>query len=184
MPWAHPFTSVISGPTGSGKSVFVRKFDHNIQHMMMPSPDKISWCYDVYQPLYGTVDRVEFVQGLPDFNTLDPAEKTLDHHKRPDGRRGPESGQSVHQVFVPQELERHAHRSEPVQQKNVTQDNQSKYPLHGTVQEPQRHVTDHGASTPNISQENAFFLEAFARATAKPHVYMVIDMKQDTPDIL
>ena len=110
--------------------------------MMMPSPDKISWCYDVYQPLYGTVDGVEFVQGLLDFDTLDAAEKTLDHHKRPDGRRGPEHGQSVHKVFAPQELERHAHRSEPVQQKKVTHDNQSKYPLHGTVQEPQRHVTD------------------------------------------
>ena len=29
-----------------------------------------------------------------------------------------------------------------------------------------------------------FFLEVFARATARPHVYMVIDMKQNTPDIL
>jgi GTPase SAR1 family protein len=38
---------VISGPTGSGKSVFVRRFVHNIQHMMMPSRDKIWWCYDV-----------------------------------------------------------------------------------------------------------------------------------------
>jgi hypothetical protein len=26
MPWVHPFTSVNSGPTGSGKSVFVRRF--------------------------------------------------------------------------------------------------------------------------------------------------------------
>ena len=26
MPWVHLFTSVISGPTGSGKSVFVRRF--------------------------------------------------------------------------------------------------------------------------------------------------------------
>ena len=40
MPWAHPFASVISGPTGSGKSVFVRRFVHNIQHMMMPWPDE------------------------------------------------------------------------------------------------------------------------------------------------
>jgi hypothetical protein len=77
MPWVHPFPSVISGPTGSGKSVFVRRFVHNIQHMMMPSRDKIWWCYDVYQPLYGTVDGVEFVQGLPDFDALDPAEKHL-----------------------------------------------------------------------------------------------------------
>jgi hypothetical protein len=26
-----------------------------------------------------------------------------------------------------------------------------------------------------------FFLEAFARATARPHGYMVIDIKQNTP---
>jgi hypothetical protein len=32
MPWVHPFTSVIAGPTGSGKSVFVRRFVHNIRH--------------------------------------------------------------------------------------------------------------------------------------------------------
>jgi hypothetical protein len=34
MPWVHPFTSVISGPTGSGKSVFVRRFVHNIRHII------------------------------------------------------------------------------------------------------------------------------------------------------
>jgi hypothetical protein len=119
MPLAHPFTSVISGPTGSGKSVFVRRFDHNIQHMMMPSRIKFGGV-TTFITFVRTVDGVEFVQGLPDFDTLDASEKTLDHHKRPDGRRGPESGQSVHKVFAPQELERHAHRSEPVQQKKVT----------------------------------------------------------------
>jgi hypothetical protein len=29
-----------------------------------------------------------------------------------------------------------------------------------------------------------FLLEAFARATVRPHGYMVIDMKQNRPDIL
>ena len=60
MPWVHPFTSVISGPTGSGKSVFVRRFVHNIKHMMTPIPDRILWCYGEYQTLYGTVDGVDF----------------------------------------------------------------------------------------------------------------------------
>jgi GTPase SAR1 family protein len=55
MPWVHPFTSVISGPTGSGKSVFVRRFVHHIKHMMTPIPDRILWCYGVYQTLYGTI---------------------------------------------------------------------------------------------------------------------------------
>ena len=52
MPWVHPFTSVISGPTGSGKSVFVKRFVHNIKHMMTPIPDRILWCYGEYQTLY------------------------------------------------------------------------------------------------------------------------------------
>ena len=60
MPWVHPFASVISGPTGSEKSVFVRIFVHNIRHMMTPIPDHILWCYEEYQTLYGTVDGVGF----------------------------------------------------------------------------------------------------------------------------
>jgi hypothetical protein len=42
----------------SGKSVFVRRFAHNIKHMMTPIPDRILWCYGEYQTLYGTVDGV------------------------------------------------------------------------------------------------------------------------------
>jgi hypothetical protein len=60
MLWVHPFTSVISGLTGSGKSVFVRRFVHNIKHMMTPIPDRILWCYGEYQTLYETVDGVDF----------------------------------------------------------------------------------------------------------------------------
>ena len=58
MPWVHPFTSMIAGPTGSGKSMFVRRFVHNIKHMMIPKPDRILWCYGEYQMLYGTVEGI------------------------------------------------------------------------------------------------------------------------------
>jgi hypothetical protein len=66
MPWVHPFTSVIAGPTGSGQSMFVRWFVHN----MTPKPDRILRCYGEYQTLYETVKGIEFQQGLPD---LDPS---------------------------------------------------------------------------------------------------------------
>ena len=33
-------------------------------------------------------------------------------------------------------------------------------------------------------QSTKYFLEAYTAATAQPHGYMVIDMKQETPDIL
>jgi hypothetical protein len=35
MPWVHPFSSVIAGHTGLGKSMFVRRFVHNIKHMII-----------------------------------------------------------------------------------------------------------------------------------------------------
>jgi hypothetical protein len=44
----------------------------NIKHMMTPIPDRILWCYGENQTLYGTVDGVDFQQGLPDLDTLDP----------------------------------------------------------------------------------------------------------------
>ena len=72
MPWDHPFTSVISGATGSEKSVFFRRFVHNIRHIMIPIPDRILWCYGEYQTLYGTVDGVDFQQGLPDLDNSTP----------------------------------------------------------------------------------------------------------------
>jgi hypothetical protein len=63
MPCVHPFTSMIAGPIGSGKSKFVRRFVHNIKHMMTPKPDRILRCYGEYQTLYGTVEGIEFQQG-------------------------------------------------------------------------------------------------------------------------
>jgi len=77
MSWVHPFTSVIAGPTGSGKSIFVRRFVHNIRHMMTPITDRILWWYGEYQTLHGAVDGVDFQQGLPDLDTLDPRDKHL-----------------------------------------------------------------------------------------------------------
>ena len=57
--------------------MFVRRFVPNIKHMMTPKPERILWCYGEYQTLYGTVKGIEFQQGLPDLDNLDPREKHL-----------------------------------------------------------------------------------------------------------
>jgi hypothetical protein len=48
-----------------------------IKHMMTPKPDRILRGYGQYQTLYGTVKGIEFQQGLPDLDNLDPREKHL-----------------------------------------------------------------------------------------------------------
>jgi hypothetical protein len=114
MPWVHPFSSVIAGPTGSGKSMLARRFVHNIKRMMTPKPDRILWCYGEYQTLYGTVEGIEFQQGLPDLDNLDPREKTFDHFGRSHGRNGSKGGFTVYEKESPQKHQRHVHRSESV----------------------------------------------------------------------
>ena len=184
MPWAHPFTSVIAGPTGSGKSMFVRRFVHNIKHMMMPIPDRILWCYGEYQTLYGTVEGVEFQQGLPDLDALDSGEK---HLIIVDDLMD-ETDQRIASLFT----KKSHHRNISVMYIVQNLFHQGKY--HRTISlnahymvvfKNPRDVSQIMALAQQMyPKRTKFFLEAYAAATARPHGYLLIDMKQDTPDIL
>lgn len=61
----HPFTMVIAGPTGCGKSYFVRDLLSAKGEMFSIIPDKVVWFYGIYQPLYDEIENVTFVEGLP-----------------------------------------------------------------------------------------------------------------------
>jgi hypothetical protein len=152
--------------------------------MMTPKPDRNLWCYGEYQTLYGTVEGIEFQQGVPDLNNLDPREKhliILDDLMD-------ETDQRVASLFT----KKSHHRNISVM-----------YIVHNLFHRGKHHIT----ISPNahymvlfknltdVSQimvqahqmyhrRTQFFLETFSRATARPHGYMVIDMKQNTQDIL
>ena len=180
MPWVHLFTSVITGPTGSGKSMFVRRFVHNIKHMMTPKPDRILWCYGEYQTLYGTVEGIEFQQGLPDLDNLDPREK---HFIILDDLMD-ETDQRVASLFTKKSHHRNISVMYIVQ--NLFHHRTISLNAHYMVLF--QNLTDVSQIMALAHQmyprRTQFFLEAFARATARPHGYMVINMKQNTPDIL
>ncbi|GBO29614.1 hypothetical protein AVEN_268086-1 [Araneus ventricosus] len=61
----HPFTMVMAGPTGCGKTYFVRDLLHCKREMFSPVSDKIVWFYGIHQPLYDNIPEVTFVEGLP-----------------------------------------------------------------------------------------------------------------------
>ena len=65
----HPFTMTISGPTGSGKTFFIRKVLEN--YKINPIPQRIIYLYKRWQPLYDTLKlnvkpKIEFIRGIPD----------------------------------------------------------------------------------------------------------------------
>ena len=66
MTFKHPFSMVVSGPSGSGKSVWTKKL--LLSSLIQPSQEHIIWCYRQWQPLYNNIrkriPRVEFVNGI------------------------------------------------------------------------------------------------------------------------
>jgi len=73
----HPFTAIVAGPTGCGKSVFTLKLISEAQNMTTPPPDKIMYCYRMYQPLFDQFPSVEFNEGLPDLAQFDGKQRYL-----------------------------------------------------------------------------------------------------------
>ena len=77
MTLKHPFTAIISGPTGSGKTVFTLSVIEHCKYLISPPPDQIVWCYGVYQKTFDSIKNVRFHEGLPDINDFNREIKTL-----------------------------------------------------------------------------------------------------------
>ena len=73
----HPFTTIIAGPSSSGKSMFCMRLIRNALECIAPSPERIVYCYSVYQTLFDQYPDVEFVEGLPNLNMFDGVKRTL-----------------------------------------------------------------------------------------------------------
>ena len=65
----HPFTAIVAGMTGSGKTVWVQKLLEHASQVVRPPPQRIVWSYSQWQPAYdqmlNTVNAIEFVKGIP-----------------------------------------------------------------------------------------------------------------------
>ena len=65
----HPFTSMIAGMTGSGKTAWVRSLLQQSSETIYPPPKTIVWCYSQWQPAYTqmlvAMPNIEFVKGIP-----------------------------------------------------------------------------------------------------------------------
>ena len=66
----NPATILILGPSNSGKTFFVSKFIKNLDCLMSPLPERIVWCYSIWQKAYDQIEA-DFIQGIPDFNYFD-----------------------------------------------------------------------------------------------------------------
>lgn len=79
----HPFSAVISGPSQSGKTYFLRIILKAPCLWIGEAPERVLWCYGIRNDAQlDAVEResslpIEFVEGLPNVNDLSGGKRTL-----------------------------------------------------------------------------------------------------------
>ena len=190
--WKHPFTAIVAGPTQSGKTVFVSRFLRNLPLVCNVAFDRVLLYYGEWQDTYrrdfkvaGGVN-IEFREGMPQ-----PDDYSHDNGKKKlliiDDLMHEANGGSVildlftkgshHKnlsvIFITQNL---FHRGS----------NQRDLSLNANYivlfKNPRDRAQIQHLARQVFPEDSRFLQQSFADATAKPHGYLVLDLKQDTPD--
>ena len=77
--WQHPFTCIVAGPTGCGKTTFVARLLRNASAMIDPPPERVTWYYGEWQAGYKNLDipNMRMEEGLPQSFDTDNGKRGL-----------------------------------------------------------------------------------------------------------
>ena len=186
----HPSTCMVSGPTMCGKTRFVANLLN--YKMYLPSPQRIIWCYsqdqDMYHKLQERHPNLEFVHGVPHdlMASLDPNLRNmviLDDQMSKIG-----NDKSLGDYFT--EGSHHLNLSIIYIVQNLFDSGSQhrKVSLNTQYFVIFKNPRDIGQIRTMASQiygkKSDFLVQAYNDATKDNYGYLVIDMRQDTPDRL
>ena len=182
----HPFTCLVSGPTGSGKTSLVKAFI--AEKVINPFPKNILWLYAADQPLYKGMKGVEFHRGIPDDieDRFNPKEENLliiddlmtQCHSDERMTRLFSVGSSHKNLSVIFIVHNLFHQGKEM--RNISL-NTHYIILFKNPRDSQQISTLARQMYPGNSQ---FLIEAYQDATKKAHGYLFIDLKPKTKDQL
>ena len=148
----HPFTSIVAGPTGCGKTTFVVSLLRHSHTLVNLPHEKITWCYGEWQPLYSTLSTIhpnlECVEGLPDLSSFDPNNRNL---VVIDDLMSREGDKTVHEEESPLQHVGYIFGAKCISKRERESDHQSKRTIHGSFQESSRQHTSSQFSETDVS---------------------------------
>lgn len=183
----HPFTCIVSGPTGCGKTSLVKSIiDCNV---IDPEPENTLWLYAADQPLYNTMKRhVTFEKGIPDdieerfdgkfINLLIIDDLMTQLHSDERLTRLFSVGshhQNLSIIFIVHNL---FHQGKEMRNLNR---NSHYIVMFKNPRDMLQISTLSGQMYPGNAK---FLMESFKDATKEPHGYLFLDLKPDTDDRL
>lgn len=191
--WKHPFTCIVAGPTMCGKSVFVKRFLNNLSHVCNVRFDRILFYYGEWQNSYrdefrvdgGSRSILEFKEGLPQ-----PSDYSLDNEKRKlivlDDLMRESSGsvvldlftkgchhKNISVIFITQNI---FHKGSHQRDLSLN----SNYIV--LFKNPRDRAQIQHLARQVFPENPRFLQEAYLDACRPAHGYLLLDLKQDTPD--
>ena len=198
LPFRHPSTILIAGPTGSGKTEFLVKL--LTQRGIEPFPERIIWIYSEWQDAYERIKKrlgvaekkLEFIKDFDDslYDSLDRRVRNLvvldDQMENRDMQRNGGSGlakfftQGSHHrnltiVYIVQNL---FHQSRAMRTVSLN----SHYLV--LFKNPRDKLQIRSLAMQMYPMNVEFLVRAYEDATKVPYGYLVIDLRPDTSDEL
>ena len=179
----HPFTCIVSGPSGAGKTTLVEKLLKYKDDIITPKPLHVVWAYSAWQQGYEKWrGELTFVEGIPNLSEV-PKETLLILDDLM-----VETDNSITQLFT--KKSHHQNISVVYIVQNLFGKNKEMRTISLNA-----HYIALFKNPRDVSQmlilgrqmypnRNKYFQEAYKDATSRPHGYLLCDLKQSTPDIL
>lgn len=182
MQFLHPFTGIISGPTGCGKSKWCIELITNVTTMISPPISNIVYSYSEWQDDFATLKSVKFVEGIVPMsyckdNTLliiDDQMNDVGKHIADIFTKGSHH-RNISVIFIVQNL---FHQNKYM--RTITLN------AHYIVlfKSPRDKSSVNVLASQMYPGNVLFFKQVYADATKNPYSYLLIDLKQNTPDCL
>jgi hypothetical protein len=179
MELIHPFTMIIAGPTGCGKTVFSNQLIDS--HLFNVEFTEIIWCYSEIGSLGSRNPKVTYNEGLPSEEKLDGTPKlvVLDDLMH-------DLDQSVAKLFT--KISHHRNVSVIAITQNIFSQNKNARDIAlnshylAIFKNPRDKAQVRCLARQVFPDKPLFFMDAFIKATSIPHGYLLVDCKQATPE--
>ena len=186
----HPFTALVAGPTGSGKTEFIIELILNKNKCIKPSPNKIFYCYSLWQERFNYLqkicDNIKFINGLIDAQDIDENYNNL--VILDDLMKEASDDNSILDLFT--KGSHHKNTSVILITQNIFSKGKHSRTIslnsHYLVifKNPRDQTQINHLARQMYPEAPKFLDNAFKDATKRPHSYLFIDLKQSTSDEL